>query len=1300
MNLLISLSVILLIFYPKTSQGHNFKVIDISNGLSNNTVKCIAQDKFGFMWFGTYDGLCRYDGINFTIYRYQKNINSINSNSITAILPTDEGLWVGTTSGLNFFSFNEKKFYKGLSSRSNKQKKSIDGTVRNIIQVGKKIIVLADKEGLLVLEKDRSFKPLSFGLRDAQWHMIAPYKEGNFLAHSTQGLFILNPFKEVLRNKLIYSLPHPVHHIYYSKKQGKIFVGSGIGKSSMVFQEKPNGIVMLNDKIPSGIKCAIDFNRSMIFGTDGQGLIFSGPDKTEHFIPKNSNISSDAIYSLFVDKGNNLWIGTFRGGINVFSERNNWFTSFSTQNSYLKHNFVTSIYESPALLLYTGTDGGGINIFNRKTQKSSNYTSANSNISGNNVVSISGDGNDVWLGVYGKGLSYFSNSTHSFTNYELPQIPDVREKNSIWVVKDDRKGNLWIGSEDGLFTFNKRNRKFVLIKPEILKITEISFAKEAVWLSTNGNGLYQLDYGGNIVKRYLSEENKAFANNNLHYVFVDSKQNIWFGAEHVGLYQFTPSSGKFVLYGPEQGFENPNVLGITEDHNNNLWISSYNGLFLFNTSKHTFLRFGEKDQIASSQFNYNACYQNNGVMYFGTAKGLVSFKPTNINFDPKFKSVIFTGFKLLNQNNDRLKSLNSPAQVIQLPYDHNFFSISFTVPELISPDKIKYSFYLENFENTWTAGGSERQVTYTNVPPGTYYFKVKSTNLVGEWNKNYSELKITILPPWWRTNWATTIFVILSIGVITTLLYFYRYQLNIKHLVQLKELEKSTEKSINEAKLTFFTNISHELRTPIFMLTAPLEDLLKNKGKLIQVPRAHLIAMFKNALRLNKLITRIIDFRKLEVGKLDLEAQTSNVVAFCKELIPGYETLCHQKKIVLLFMPSSLNIQLSFDAEKLETILANLISNAFKYSHEQGRITFSINEENDTVVFSVEDNGIGVKEEYHEKIFDRFFQVDRNVISGDGIGLAFVKHLVELHQGKISVTSRLNEGAKFTFSIPKHLELSNNPAPSQSEQLHVLNNGAQNSTLEYPTNPSALHTVLLIDDEPDILSLIEQLLKDEYKIIKANNGAEGLEKVEEFTPDIIICDMMMPKMNGMDFISALKTNKLYAAIPVIILTAKSGEEDMIAAYGFGADAYLTKPVSVKYLKQRVSQILSKSNSVDISQILVGKKTNYSKMEKDFMMKCNKIIEQNLTNTAFNVLAFSKELGMSHSSFYKKLKAMTGKSIIEFMNAYRIYKSVQMFNEGEKNISTVSTKCGFKDPKNFREAFKQVMRVAPKNYINS
>lgn len=618
---------------------------------------------------------------------------------------------------------------------------------------------------------------------------------------------------------------------------------------------------------------------------------------------------------------------------------------------------------------------------------------------------------------------------------------------------------------------------------------------------------------------------------------------------------------------------------------------------------------------------------------------------------------------------------------------------------MLTPDKVRFSCYMKGFEKGWQEIGTKRQVSYTNVPPGKYVFYVKSTDSSGKWSDKMSCLYIVITPPWWQTGWAWCLWILLLSGAIATAFWFYKHELNIKHLVQLKEIEKETARNINEAKLRFYTNITHELRTPIFLITAPLEELMTEKKRIVSVPRTYLMNMYRNAMKLSKLVTRMIDLRKLEQGKLKLDLHTQNVVSFCKDLVPDYESLCQQKNIIFHFLPAKTIIRLNFDAEKLEIILTNLVSNAFKYTPEGGKVVLVIDETSENVMFSVEDNGIGIEKEFQDMVFERFFQVDssQSIAMGDGIGLSFVKYLVELHGGEVHLESEFGKGSKFMFSIP----LKDENKEEKVEEVEVLPDVEKEKSLllnAQPMSPTATHTLLLIDDEPEILELMERSLIEDFRILKANNGMDGLTVVRKELPDLIVCDVMMPKMDGMAFLEALKEDKELAHIPIIMLTAKIAEEDQIVAFDSGADAYLTKPVSLKFLRNRIDYLLARTESVVMANALAKSEKNYTKEEQRFLLKCKETIDEHLMNPNLGVVFMAEKLGMSHSSFYRKIKSVTGMSGMDFINEYKVFKAVQLFNGGETNVSSVCVKCGFNDIKSFRDVFKKKMNISPKQYV--
>lgn len=1310
-NLKIIIFILLIIFpFPVFASYEHFKVWDMSDGLSNNTVKSITQDHLGFIWLGTFDGLCKFDGVDFTIFRHdlQDSLSIIN-NHVEVVASVRDELWVGTKQGLNLYSYKENNFRLCEWILPTGERQKITESIKNIVVNQGNVFVLTFSHELLVRKKGCVFEPCDYK-KNIEWLSISGYKEGLLIGHATDGLYVIDPDEMGIRAHFPFDSKILSDCLYYSANKDMIFLGFGIGYPSLAFRmNKENSLEKLEVRIPSSVKTIADYKDETLFGTDGNGLMFFNEEGCSGISSGESDMSSDAIYSLFVDRGQNLWIGTYRGGLNASSEHYDWFQSFCVQNKKLSYDMVTAVI-SQKERLYMGLDGGGLNIYDMKNDKLLKYTTYNSGISGDNLLSLSVDEEFAWLGIYGKGLSRYSLSGHTFKNYALPLVNGEENTNRIWQIKDDGEGNIWIIAED-VYCFHKKSETFTVVDNlSNLNALNIIFEEDAIWLCTMGYGLYKFDRKTKEpLEHYFKESEKTpIPGNMIRYMYIDSRNQVWFSIEYAGLYRLDQTSGEVTPYGVGSGLTDTNIVGMLEDKSGYLWVSTYNGLFRYNPVNGKFIRFGKEDNLTSTQFNYNACFQEGDTMYFGSTGGLFSFKPEDIKYDgEQVNHVYFTSLELLNHENKIVSLYGMQPENIYLSYDQNFFTIHFSTPELISPDKVQFSCYMENFENGWSEISHVRQVSYTNIPPGEYYFYVKASDNEGQWTDKASCLKIIITPPWWKTTWALFLWGILILGLIIFIFRLYRHELNIKHLVHLNEIEKKAAKNINEAKLSFYTNITHELRTPIFLITSPLEELLTSKEGRgpVSVPKSFLVGMYRNAMKLNKLISRIIDFRKLESGKLKLEPQSLNLVAFCKDLTVDYEALCQQKNIIFHFLPSRTVIRVEFDPEKMEILLSNLISNAFKYTPEGGKIVLSIDETDEKITLVVADNGIGIKKEFQDAIFERFFQVENTEIfsTGDGIGLSFVKHLVELHDGTIHVESELNKGAKFIVELPKK-ERGDEPVSSEEEIIIVPKSEKDNAyvslAVESASSPAAPHTLLIIDDESEILDMLERFLSGDFKILKASNGMDGLSLVQTALPDIIICDVMMPKMSGTDFLQLMKGDKKLAHIPVIMLTAKTSEEDQMVAFDCGADAYLTKPISLKYLRKRIDQLLARVESAEVVNSLAKTEKKYSKEEQKFLLKCREVIDNNLNNSSFEIMAFAEHMGMSHSTLYRKIKGMTGMTVVEFINEYRLFKAVQYFKEGETNIGTVCAKCGFNDVKHFRDLFKRKMNMTPKQYVLS
>lgn len=1301
-NRLAALLLFLFISFPFYAGNRIYKTFDTSNGLSDNTVKCITQDSLGYIWMGTFNGLCRFDGEEFNVYKHNPTDEySIANNHIEAILAMGISIWVGTENGLNRYSFEEDRFYSCYTQASDGGKR-LDSPIRKIIDCDGQILVITNTGDLWFNTEDNMFASFDFG-KALTYLAITPFKDHQFWAYTTDGLYLLNAQKGTIVSwfpmvdSTIYN--NDLCNMYYSPTVEMLFVGFGIGYKGVAFKVTSTGdIERWNDFMVSDIKATIDYKGKVLFGTDGGGLIEWANGKFNQLLPQNSSLSSDAVHALFVDREEHLWIGTYRGGLDLYSPSFEWFHVLNMGKNALSHNMVSSVCPIEDKI-YIGLDGGGLNIYDKATEKITEFSRGNNALSGNNVMCMCTDDQYVWLGVYEKGLYRFSHVDHTLKHYDLSVIRKKNNANQISNIYLSDNGDLWIMGPD-LAILDPRNESFTIID-DVMGISSLIFDGDTVWLGSIYYGLYKINKKTHAILAHYDERSEEFPlkTNDVRYIFMDSSCHLWLSTGN-GLFKLDLITSKLTSYAERRELANNRIVSIVEDAQGYLWMGTFKGLYTYNPHNDSFIHVGSVGNWENGQFNYHACAQDNSFIYMGFTKGLVYFNPLEINQnDHQTYPVCFRGLDFPNHPEENLHWHDKGGKTVTLPYDRKFFSIRFSVAEMLAPEEIQFSCYMEGFEETWKEIGTNRYVSYTNVPPGKYTFHVKSTDTSGQWNSEISSLQIVITPPWWQTGWAWSLWITLILGAFFSVFWFYYHILNIKHLVQLKEIEKETAQNINEAKLRFYTNVVHELRTPIFLITAPLEELMNENKRIVSVPKSYLSAMYRNAMKLTKLITRMIDLRKLEQGKLQLMLDNQNVVSFCKNLVSDYEVLCQQKNIIFHFLPEKTFIKVPFDKEKLEIILSNLVSNAFKYTPEGGKVVLSILETAHEVVFSVKDNGIGIPKELQDKVFDRFFQVNPSSTTiGDGIGLSFVKYLVELHGGTVRVESEQGKGSTFSFTLP----LGEMADKTKVEETEVIETSVAPQYLSVPdvhiSSPTAGYTILLIDDEPEILEMLEHLLVEDFQILKATNGQDALVLLRKKHPDLVICDIMMPKLDGMGLLHLMKEDKKLAKIPIIMLTAKMGEEDQMIAFNSGADAYLTKPISLRLLRSRIDYLLAHSETVGVNHALSKKERTYTKEEQRFLQKCKEIIDENMTNPDFNVTFMAEKLFMSHSSFYRKIKAITGMSGIDFINEYRIFRAVQLFKSGETNVSSVCVKCGFNDIKSFRDAFKKKMQISPKQYV--
>jgi signal transduction histidine kinase/DNA-binding response OmpR family regulator/ligand-binding sensor domain-containing protein len=1226
----------LLLFISDPTSGQYFKNLNVYDGLPNSTVKCFAMDKQGFIWMGTFNGLTRFQGFNFSNYHHKDwDPESLAGNHIESLLATKDGLYIGTNAGLDFFSFKNQVFQHCFY---------VSG-ISKIMRLGASILILSNSGNVWQKKNaETSFRYMS----GKRWRAITPYGKHHILILTDKKLILADIHLKPLSRISVSNLPTSGNVLYYSKNLNRILIGSGIGYPGRCYKvDACHRLHTATLRIPSDIKAITDYNGQTFFGTDGKGLIAFNKKGVQTYTPNNSNISSYAIHSLFADRKGNLWIGTYRDGINIMSTHFNIFHSLSTQERQISYNVVTAISAKRNQIIL-GLDGGGLNIYDSHTHKSRVYTTKNSTLPGNHILSVTEDRNYLWLGIYEKGICRYSLTDGSCRIYRIIPFHGVPRLDVLWNIKDDQRGHLIIKG-DRMMVLDKTSGKLSYIKSmENRQCSSMCISKGQIYVSTD-DGLYQLnEYTFRIKRRYRHKLlNKASC-------ICIYRDQIWISKGYQGLYALNLKTLHIKVFHQEDGLPANNITSMQGDNQGNLWLGSDEGLYVYRPLYHNFIKYGKEDNLSQTEFCSGACYRNGNKLYFGTTKGLIYFNSKDINLDHTDHRVYFNSLNIL-KNNKTIPLYGSFPNPLKVAHDQNFFILHFSVPEMITPYKIKFMYKLKGFDKQWRILEETRQVSYTNVPPGKYSFLIKASKSDGKWSNKISELSIQVAEPWWNTTLADFFWILSGIGVIYIIFAFYAYRQRIKNELLQKEYEKEIEKKANDDKLNFFANITHELRTPMFLITAPLEELLASTQRPVPVPHSYLKDMYRNALRLNKLINHILDFRKLESGDMELKIRNLDIIAFCRHLTVDYTALFQQKNISFHFCSSKDSLFADFDAEKLELILSNLISNAYKYTGNGGNVTLSIKDLDDDVEICLADTGAGIDPKDINKIFDKYYRVNAtSKITGNGLGLAFVKQLVELHGGIIRVSSKPNQGSKFIFTIPRSQPKNGQCALDGTLEKHIQEEKADDLPASKVNlqSPTSTQIILIVDDEQETADMLTRYLAKNYRILTAYDGEKGLDIAASQFPDLIICDIMMPKMNGYEFLSHIKADKKLEHIPIIMFSAKILDDDKIKAFNYGADAYLTKPISLKYLKARIESLLSKSHStLYTSNLKTGiqeRTSHYSKDDQLFILKCKEIIDKNMTNENLGADFLAEQLHMSHSSLYKKVKTITGDSIINLI----------------------------------------------------
>jgi ligand-binding sensor domain-containing protein/signal transduction histidine kinase/DNA-binding response OmpR family regulator len=1365
-----------------------FVHLDVTEGLSQGSVFAIHQDYKGLIWIGTRDGLNKYDAQKFTVYRNKPNDSTSLSDNFTQSIVQDSKnrLWIGTSSGLNLYNRAFDNFQRIQLTNFETATSQVEPSVHAIMEDHYGKIWIGTNQGLFRIKESKgqniSAELIFNTLQVKTGARTQNFKEIRYLYQDSDADFWICADEGLIR-----ATYHPeessklkILNYYLSEIQQAspnnhgITTITEISKNILWVGTKHKGIFVLNKQtgtytnlvhtedvphsLPSNdIRSLLKDRKGRLWVGTFNGLSLYDQGKFQTFVASDNNehsLSNNSVRPIFQDKRGSIWVGTYFGGVSIIDTDIPNFKNFTHkfQRNTLSYNVVSSFEEDEKGNLWIGTEGGGLNYFDMRNKTFKSFLHSRNDpscLNHNNVKSLCLDreGN-LWVGTYQGGLNVLKKGADKFEHItNNPKNSKSLVNNSVYALLEDKNGDLWIGTYGGGLNV-KRNKSgtqtFDLYSLENGGITANHIrviyedSQHNLWVGTQ-NGLNLKRKGSNKFEFFKKEPGnpRSISGNLIISIYEDSNKNIWIGTYKDGLNKFDLRTGSFTHYNEEDGLPGNNIFGIIEDKTHNLWLSTNAGISKFNPTTGFIRNYTSVDGLVGDEFIFGAHRKMaDGNLVFGSSLGFTLFNPDSMRINSYEPPVIFTDFKLFNKKiypakGEVLEKDISLTKELSLTYKQHVFTIAFATLNYILPKKNRYAYLLKGFDEEWNYV-SNPSATYTNLDPGTYTFMVKGANNDGVWSRTPTVLKIHILPPPWKTWWAYCLYLTSSVILAYLLLRFFKIRNKLKQDLLIEHLALEKQREVHEAKLNFFTNISHEFRTPLTLILGPIERLL-SEHEMHDRYKPLLSNAKKNADRLLSLVNQLLDFRKQESGNLALRVSMVSLDEYLAVIIKSFEYHAQKKDIELIFdIQNNVPLEVWIDEEQIEKVVSNLLYNAFKFTPEGGKIKLSVNMHAASLDYpagsfhiNIEDTGCGIPEHDLDNIFNQFYQLnnyydDQHHI-GSGIGLALSESLVKIHQGKIFVRSNLARGVNrfntcFTIELPlgsahfKETQLLRETADiavyDKEEMASDIQLNKQNtSSKETQSVDGTKPTILIVEDNADLRKFVLEGLINKYVVLEAADGLEAWGIIESVQPDIVLSDVMMPRCNGIELLEKIKSNRETNHIPVILLTARTAIPYVRNALEKGSDDYITKPFNFEVLSLKITNILEARKrfmeKFIREYLLEPQKDEEVVKTNSFLDEVIKIVETNLTNEEFNVNILAREVGVSRTVLYRKLKQLTGLNLIEFIKLIRLRKASQLLkNNSESSISEIAYRVGFSDPKYFSKSFKAFYKVSPKEYINT
>lgn len=1283
-------------------EHYYFKNLSIRNGLSQNTVNAILQDRKGFMWLGTKDGLNRYDGLSFRKFKHDAaNPRSIGNSFITSLYEDFNGnIWVGTDAGVYIY-YPEKEAFEEFDCQS-LEKTRIERSVSMI--AGDKqgrVWIAVEAQGMFcydtrqkllrnypLSEISSNIKCFTFDSGGTLW--LGFYGDG--LYYSKDNLATVHPYgspedgKREFEGGVITKIVQGNYNCLYigSVKEGvsELNLTSGQVRNLLAIDESGESI-FCRDLLPYS-------DNELWIGTESGIYIYNL--RTAQFIHLRASLydsyslSDNAIYALYKDREEGLWIGSYFGGVDYYPRQYTYFAKYYPKNiaNSLHGKRVREFCRADDGTLWIGTEDGGLNHFNPKTKEfhffepSAGFT---------NIHGLCMDGSHLWVGTFSKGLRVIDTRTGVvLRTYTEGHTPHSLNDNSIFSICRTSAGEIYLGTLFGLLRYNRTQDSFDCI-PElngkfVYDIKEDSYGN--LWLATYANGAYCYDVSARRWKNYVfdAEDERSLPYDKVLSVFEDSYRQIWLTTQGGGFCLFHPDTETFTRYGLKDGLPNDVVYQIVEDDDRFLWLTTNNGLVRFDPKTMEMKVFSTANGLPTNQFNYRSGFKDEaGNIYLGSINGFVAFDPRTFAENRQVPAVAITDFLLFNkevsvgETDSPLKSSITFSDKVVLTADQNSFSFRIAALSYQAPRMNKLMYKLEGFDEGWLTIGESPLVTYSNLGYGDYVFKVKASNSDGVWNEQETSLHLSILPPFYLSGWAYCFYVLFFMGCLVCAIFYFKRRNYRKQHRQMEMLEQEKEREVYHAKIDFFTNVAHEIRTPLTLIKGPLENIILKK-EVDSETKEDLYIMKQNTERLLNLTNQLLDFRKTETRGFRLNFTECDVVAVLRETYFRFTSLAKQKGLDFILELPQECFMADVNQEALTKIISNLLNNGVKYASTYLRISL----ETDEKVFHIRtfNDGEMIPDTMKEEIFKPFVRLDKEdeVTTGTGIGLALSRSLAELHQGSLMM-EKGEEVNCFCLTLPVNQDSTITLSAENVSQVEENSCGwEQEETDTKEKKPM----ILVVEDNPDMLAFIRKQLTTEYSVLTAMNGIEALAVLDNHYVNLVVSDVMMPQMDGFELCKTIKSDLSYSHIPVVLLTAKTNIQSKIEGLELGADAYIEKPFSVEYLLANISSLIHNREKLRQtfakSPFVAANTMALTKADEEFIWKLNDIIQANLHNPEFSMEDMADALKMSRSSFYRKIKGVLDLSPNEYLRLERLKQAAQLLKEGKSRVNEICYTVGF------------------------